>query len=151
MNQITEQEQIRETVAQSTRPGVLISAVLDRIGVSASLACAIHCALMPLLLSLLPLLGLSFLADERLEWALLGLSALFGIGSLCLGFREHRSRRALAILGAGVGLAAVGRILETRHMGPWGVPAVVIGGVIIAGAHLLNLRLCQACRSCHQS
>jgi hypothetical protein len=35
---------------------------------------------MPLLVGLLPLVGLGFLASEQAEWALVGLS--FGIGSL---------------------------------------------------------------------
>jgi hypothetical protein len=37
---------------------------LDRLGAAASLACAAHCAAMPLLVSLLPLVRLSFLAKE---------------------------------------------------------------------------------------
>ena len=125
------------------------SAFLDRFGTTASLACAIHCALMPLVITLLPLIGLSFLADERVEWGLLALSAAVGTSSLCLGFREHKSRRALTILSVGIGLVTLGRILETRHLGLWGVPAVVLGGVIIAGAHLLNRYLCQKCHTCH--
>ncbi|MDX1933041.1 MAG: MerC domain-containing protein [Capsulimonadales bacterium] len=122
--------------------------VLDRVGATASIACAVHCALMPLVVTLLPLIGLSFLADERVEWGLLALSATVGIVSLCLGFRTHRSRRALTLLSVGIGLASVGRILESRHIGPWGVPAVVVGGLIVAGAHLFNQYLCLTCRSC---
>ena len=52
---------------------------LDKAGATASLACAVHCALMPLVVTLLPLVGLGFLADERTEWALLGLSAPAGV------------------------------------------------------------------------
>lgn len=122
--------------------------ILDKVGATASLTCAIHCALMPFVITLLPLMGLSFLADQRVEWMLLGISAVIGITSLCLGFREHRSRRALAILSVGIALVAMGRILEIDKKGIWGVPIVVFGGIIIAGAHLLNQRLCQTCRTC---
>jgi hypothetical protein len=122
---------------------------LDKVGATASLLCAIHCALMPLVITLLPLVGLSFLADSRVEWALIALSATLGVTSLCLGYREHRSRRALGVLGAGLGLLALGRIMEQYSTTPWGVPIVVLGGVTIAGAHLLNRLLCQSCRRCH--
>ena len=102
---------------------------LDKVGATASLMCAIHCAAMPLVVTLLPLIGLGFLADNRIEWALVALSALMGVTSLCLGFREHRSRRAFAYLGIGIGMLATGRILEDNLNSPWGVGVVVLGGV----------------------
>ena len=138
------------TVAkQPTTERALAPDALDRAGATASLACALHCALMPLVVTLLPLVGLAFLADQRIEWALVGLSAVLGVISLCLGYREHRSRRALALLGTGLALLAVGRIAEGyMQQTPWGVLLVVLGGLTVAGAHLLNRRLCATCRTC---
>ncbi len=122
---------------------------MDKAGAAASLTCAVHCAVMPLVVTLLPLLGLTFLADERLEWGLLALSASLGVSSLCFGFREHGSRRALVILAVGLSLLALGRVSEERAWGWWAVPAVVVGGCTVAASHLLNRRLCSACRRCH--
>lgn len=124
------------------------TARLDTWGTTASLLCAIHCAAMPSLVTLLPLIGLAALADGWVEWSLIGLSAALGTTSLCLGFREHRSRQALGVLGAGLALVALGRILEARHAGAWGIPLLVAGGLTIAAAHLLNRRLCASCRRC---
>lgn len=121
---------------------------LDDAGAAASLTCAIHCAMMPLVVTLLPLVGLTFLADERVEWGLLALSASLGISSLCFGFREHGSRRALVILTVGLSLLALGRISEERQWGWWAVPVVVAGGCTVAASHLLNRRLCRTCRRC---
>lgn len=123
---------------------------LDKIGAAASLACAVHCAALPLVVTLLPLAGLGFLADERVEWALVGASAVLGVTSLCLGYREHRSRRALAVLAAGLALLAGGRIAESRGLlaEPLGVALVVAGGLSIAAAHLVNRALCRSCRDC---
>ncbi len=121
---------------------------LDKAGATASLTCAVHCAAMPLAVTLLPLVGLSFLADERLEWSLLGLSALLGVSSLCLGFREHGHRRALAILAVGLSLVALGRTAEERQWGRASVLVVVLGGSTVAASHLLNRRLCHTCRRC---
>jgi hypothetical protein len=134
--------------APEEKPNIA-SSRLDRAGATASLVCAVHCALMPLVITLLPLVGLSFLADERIEWALVGCSAILGVSSLCLGLREHGKRRALAVLSVGLALLVLGRMMEQLHLGAWGVVIVVLGGVTVAGSHLLNRRLCQTCHACH--
>ena len=126
---------------------------LDKAGAAASLTCAVHCALMPLVVTLLPLVGLSFLADERMEWVLLGASALLGSSSLCLGYREHRKRQALLILSLGLTALVTGRLLEEHHLEGHhleaaGVIGVVLGGCTVAAAHFVNRRLCLSCRSC---
>lgn len=121
---------------------------LDRAGTMASLLCAVHCALLPLAIQLLPNLGLALLADRALERALLGISAALGIGSLCLGYRVHGSRRALSVLAVGLTLAVWGRVLEERASGPWGVSLLVAGGLVLAAAHTINRMLCRACPTC---
>lgn len=122
---------------------------LDGIGASASLLCAAHCALMPLAVTLLPLLGLSFLADEKTEWLIFAVIVILGAVSLGLGYRRHRSRRALALLSMGLGLLAAGHIAEGNAMG-WGVPVVVAGGLLVALAHWTNRSLCRACPVCER-
>lgn len=121
---------------------------LDAIGTFASSLCALHCAAMPALAALLPLAGLEVLGAEATEFALAGTSALLGIVSLSLGFRRHRSRRALAVLGVGLVLLAAGRILEDFESESVGVVAAVAGGSSIAVAHLVNRQLCGSCRRC---
>ncbi len=141
-----------QTLMQTSQPskrGMLLHQPdLDKAGAAASLTCAAHCALMPLALTLLPLLGLTFLSDERLEWGLLAVSATLGVSSLCFGFREHGSHRALVILAIGLSLLALGRISEERAWGGWAVPVVVAGGGTVAASHFLNRRLCHTCRRC---
>ena len=149
---------------------------LDRAGATASFLCAIHCAIMPLLVTLLPLFGLSFLASEPVEWALLLMSAGFGTASICLGFKEHRSRKVFAVLGAGIALLVAGRIFhhvpfpmfatELAHshdghvhgievnqagMATFGpsVILMVLGGFTMMGAHIFNQMLCRNCRKCN--
>src|SRR4028119_2491228 len=108
---------------------------LDNAGMMASLLCAAHCALLPIAVTLLPLIGLGFLAHETAEWVLLGLAALLGISSLCLGFRQHRSRRAMVVLSAGLALLASGHMVEHLEVGEVGVALVVVGGLTVAAAH----------------
>ena len=122
---------------------------LDQVGMTASLICAVHCAIMPIVLTALPLIGLGFLAHAATEWTLIGLSLALGISSLCLGFRQHRRRRALIVLAVGFAMLAAGRIAEAHESGNLGVGLVVLGGLLVAGAHGINRRLCHACRVCH--
>jgi hypothetical protein len=84
---------------------------LDWLGAAASLACAAHCAAMPLLVGFLPLVGMDFLTSEQIEWALAGLS--LGIGSLSLlpsYARKHRQWEPLLLFAFGAGLIIVVRL-----------------------------------------
>lgn len=122
---------------------------LDKAGMTASLICAVHCAAMPLIITLLPLIGLSFLANEWVEWTLIGISAVLGVSSLCLGYRQHRSRRALAMLSVGLALIVIGHIAEKHVTSAYGVSLLVLGGCTVASAHFVNRRLCNSCQRCH--
>jgi hypothetical protein len=103
---------------------------------------------MPLVISALPLLGLSFFADARTEWAFVCLSIGLGVLSLLPGYlKHHKRRRPLALFVAGICLIVVARLLLNEDF-RLETPVVVIGGLLVATAHLINLKLCQACRSC---
>lgn len=122
--------------------------VLDRVGMTASFLCAIHCAAMPLLVGLLPLIGLGLLAEEGAEWTLVGFSIALGLFSLLPGyFRKHRRSNALIVFTAGVALILTGRIFCEENSG-LELPAVVAGALFIAAAHLINRKLCRSCPLC---
>jgi MerC mercury resistance protein len=122
---------------------------LDRIGAAASLACAIHCAAMPMIVGLLPLVGLSFLASEKAEWSLVGLSLCVGICSLLPSYtRKHRHWRPLLIFALGAGLIIAVRLL-VEEGSRLEKPAVVAGALLIACAHLINRARCRSCADCH--
>lgn len=132
---------------------------LDRAGTVASFLCALHCALLPLIITLLPLLGLSFLASEPVEWLLLGVSACLGVVSICFGFRQHRSRRVWALAGAAIALLVLARVWahagharhahDFSHAEAWlETGLMVAGGTLMMSAHWLNQKLCHACRRC---
>ncbi|HEX9998798.1 MAG TPA: MerC domain-containing protein [Abditibacterium sp.] len=125
---------------------------LDSVGATASFLCAIHCALMPFIITILPLVGLGFLASEPVEWGLLAASGVLGTLSLCVGFREHRRRRVFGVLGIALAFLAAGRIFhEHFHDHPlenWGIVFMVLGGLTMMSAHLLNRLLCRSCRVC---
>ncbi len=121
---------------------------LDRAGATASFVCAIHCAIMPFVITVLPLLGLGFLSSEPVEWALLSCSAVLGTLSLCVGFRQHKQRRVFGVLGLAMAFLVAGRILHEHHLGWWGPIFMVIGGFTMMAAHVFNRTLCRSCRAC---
>jgi hypothetical protein len=122
---------------------------LDRFGALASGLCAVHCAAVPVALSLASGLQLGFLQDERVEWLLISTAALVGLISLASGYRQHRQPAALRTMTAGLSLLVAGRIFHSSsHSFSIGTAASVAGGVTVAAAHLWNVRLAH--RHCHQ-
>lgn len=121
---------------------------LDRAGATASFICAVHCAIMPFIITVLPLLGLGFLSSEPVEWGLLLCSATLGTLALRVGYREHGRRQVFAFLGVAVCLLVAGRLLEEHHMGWWGPVVMVLGGFSMMGVHVLNRALCRSCGTC---
>ncbi|MDE3001287.1 MAG: MerC domain-containing protein [Gemmatimonadota bacterium] len=117
---------------------------VDNVGAVLSFACAIHCVAMPLLVTVLPLLGLGILASERAESVIIGAVAL-AMGSVVWGVRHHRRWRAFLILIVAVAFIVV------AHVATEGVFEVVLhatGGLLLATAHLLNRHLCRTCPAC---
>ena len=121
----------------------LTTSTLDRVGISASLLCAIHCAALPLLLGVLPVIGLNFLLHGVFEAVMISLAAVVGGWSLGHSFRTHRLRTPLLLLIGGI--CVLGVNLLGHEFGPdsleWLHPLVaVLGGGLIVTAHLINIR-----------
>jgi hypothetical protein len=119
----------------------------DRTGMIASAACAVHCTLLPLVAAAAPILGLSALLDERVEWTLVGATAVVGlIGHGRAYWRDHRHVAPGLIFAIGLSLVLSGRLLVRS---PWLEPiALGLGGTLAAASHYANLRLCRCCVEC---
>ena len=63
----------------------------DWTGLAASIACGIHCAAMPLLLSYLPSFGLSWLAHEGFHQWMTVVCFVFAASAFVPGWRKHKS------------------------------------------------------------
>jgi hypothetical protein len=114
------------------------SLALDNIGIFASSLCAIHCALVPLLITLLPLSGLSFLASEWLEVSMIAIA--FFIGLVSLGFsliKTHKTPLPFTLLLVGFSLILAGHFFfETLEY-----LIIPLGGIVIAISHYVNWKL----------
>ncbi|HEU4576063.1 MAG TPA: MerC domain-containing protein [Chitinophagaceae bacterium] len=117
----------------------------DAVGIAASVACAIHCAVLPLFLSSLPLFGMNVINNKMFE--ALMISAAFGIGSYSLyhGFRRHHHRSfPLVVFSLGF-ICLVLKEFYVRYETWLLFPAVVF----IVSAHFLNYRYCRLANHCH--
>jgi hypothetical protein len=115
---------------------------LDRLGATGSLVCAVHCAVLPLLIALLPALGLSGWLGEGFERIFVVFASLLGVFSLASGYRRHRVLRALGMLLTGLVVLWVAVLYAPLHHSviPHAV-AMTFGGTLVGLAHVLNLRL----------
>ena len=120
--------------------------VLDRAGMSASLACAVHCAIFPLLLAALPAIGLAWLDSAWVDWTMVVLAAVIALRAHRGGFRVHRR-----CLPAGVAVAGLLVIVTTICLLKGNASHHYIqasGAVVVASSHFLNRHLCRNCVAC---
>jgi len=110
----------------------------DAMGIVTSLACAIHCALLPLFLTSLPLFGINIIENVWFEYLMIGIAFLVGTYSLYHGFRKHH-HSWLPFLLFSVGIACLLAKMTWHEWRNWFlVPAVVC----IVAAHIQNHRMC---------
>ncbi len=114
----------------------------DRLGFVLSFLCALHCALLPILIALLPSLGVaSWLSSDFEEWFVLFASGV-GLFTVVWGFRRHRAVRALGLLLPGLTALWIGVLYPPLHASvlPHAV-VMTLGGGLVALAHAANLHL----------
>ncbi len=119
---------------------------LDNIGAFLSLACAVECTLLPLLLVVAPFLSLGFGEHEFLHKFVLGFAMTFSFGSCLLGVRRHKQLRLIGLVVAGTGFIIAswwGKLQSDL----W----VAAGALCLALGHLLNRHFCRTCVRCNIS
>ncbi|MBS0516427.1 MAG: MerC domain-containing protein [Proteobacteria bacterium] len=123
--------------------------VADRIGATASFLCALHCAVLPFVLTVLPALGLGFLGDHRFERIFIACASLLALASLVRGWRRHRVTSALYLAAAGLALLWIGAwVFDAESSIVAHAMLVTLGGCCVALAHIVNLRLTHLFGSC---
>jgi hypothetical protein len=117
----------------------------DALGIAASVACAIHCAVLPLVMSSLPILGINIINNFWFEIFMIVLAMVIGLHSLTHGFKKHHHRLLpIIVFVIGISLLLVKQILHQYQI--WFlVPAVIL----IVAAHYINYRQCRIADHCH--
>lgn len=117
----------------------------DALGITASMACAIHCAVLPLLGTAVPILGIDIVDNVKFEYFMIFLALGIGSYSLIHGYKKHH-HRLLPLYVFLVGITLLFGKQYWHELQLWFlVPAVVT--VIVA--HYLNFRYCKKANHCH--
>ena len=111
---------------------------VDMLGIGVSLICAIHCAVLPLLLNSLPLFGLNILHNEAFELGMILLAAAIGIYALWHGYyKHHRNFLPYGIFLAGIILLLLKQAFHAEYELVLLIPSVIM----IISSHMLNFYL----------
>jgi hypothetical protein len=117
----------------------------DALGIGASMACAIHCALLPMFLSSVPLFGINILKNTAFEAGMIALAFAIGSYSLYHGYRKHHHNWIPFVL-FGAGFFCLVFKEFVAHYATWLlIPAVIL----IIAAHLSNFRYCRVHAHAH--
>jgi len=115
----------------------------DRVGFAASFLCAVHCALLPILLGVLPALGLKLGGWLDFDLAFVVFASVLGLATISMGWRRHRVVHGWLALLPGLALLWIG-VLSHLHDSPAHAIMMTTGGLLLAGAHFINMRLTHA-------
>jgi hypothetical protein len=111
----------------------------DAWGIGASLACAIHCALLPLFFTSLPLFGVNIIQNTFFEIGMLLLALVIGVWSLSHGYKKHHhSIMPLAIFFSGFAFLVMKEFFKTYEE-----LFLIPGVLLIIVAHISNYRSCR--------
>lgn len=109
----------------------------DVLGIATSVLCAIHCALLPLFLTSLPLLGINIIHNNMFESAMIVAAFLIGSNALYHGYKKHHGKTLpLLLFVVGMLLLVAKQVWHSVEL--WLLlPAVVC----IVAAHIINYRM----------
>ncbi len=117
----------------------------DTFGIAASLACAIHCALLPLVITSLPIFGINIIENKAFEIFMVVLAFAVGIYSLYHGWKKHHHNLLPMLVFFAGFVFLVLKLFFTEYENWLLVPAVT--GII--SAHIINFRACKIHNHAH--
>lgn len=123
---------------------VQIQKVLDRVAISASALCMLHCLVTPLLLVAVPVISSTFMADEQFHKLLVVFILPVSFIALFLGCRRHRDR--IVMMFGSIGLILLVAVAFIGHdiLGENGEKiGTIISGFILVIGHIQNYFLCR--------
>jgi hypothetical protein len=116
----------------------------DALGIAASLACAIHCAILPLLLSSLPLFGINLIDNMSFEFFMILAAFLIGINSLSHGYKKHHKKIGPSVLFS-LGIIFM---ISKQIWHNWQLFFLIPAVISIISAHFWNYRLIKKSNAC---
>ena len=116
------------------------SEVLDKVAVTLSGLCLVHCLALPLLIVILPFSGQ--FSDDHLHMQMLILVIPVSVVALALGFRRHRHPGVVIAGISGMIIITLGGIVAHDYYGLFTDRLLtIIGSLVLAFTHYRNFRL----------
>lgn len=116
----------------------------DFMGIATSVACAIHCAVLPVLISTLPIFGINIIHNSFFEWGMIALAFLVGCYSLLHGYiRHHKNYMPLIVFSTG----AIFLVLKQFFVS-YEYLFLSFAVFFIISSHLFNYRYCHQSKAC---
>jgi len=116
----------------------------DFIGIGASIACAVHCVVLPLFLSGLSIFGVNIIHNLWFETGMIGLAFVIGAFSLHHGFRRHhRSPLPFLLFTGGMFF-----LLAKQYWHNYELILLPFALILIISAHISNFRFTRKTRNC---
>jgi hypothetical protein len=109
----------------------------DALGITASIICAIHCAILPLAVASLPILGINIIHNPVFEYGMILLAFLIGTRALWHGYRRHH-RQTVPLLMFIIGLSF---LVAKQVWHEYEFRLLPFAVILIVAAHILNFRL----------
>jgi hypothetical protein len=127
--------------AHTDEPNHVIAS-MDTLGIAASSLCLVHCLAMPLVVGILPLVGLKFLEGHPAHVTLAFFVLTFALLAIVPGYLKHRRGDILAMMLVGVGLVLYATFLAQFTLGESAeIPIITVGNLILVFTHLRNRAL----------
>lgn len=108
-----------------------------------SVACVLHCLAMPIIVALLPAIGIAIVAKGAIEMVLILLAISLCLCSLCWGYRRHKNYLTFSFLISG----AIWLFMSHYYHHSFTYSILGCGSLIFA--NILNKRLCKKCQTCN--
>jgi hypothetical protein len=118
----------------------------DALGITASLACAIHCAFLPLFFTSLPIFGVNVIDNTAFEIIMVVLAFIIGIYSLYHGFRTHHHTLVPLIVFSVGFVFLILKLFFAQYENWLLIPAV--SGIIFA--HIINYKSSRLHKFAHK-
>ncbi len=119
----------------------------DAVGITTSIVCAIHCALLPILVSTLPVFGINLVHNQIFEWLMIALAFFIGMYALVHGYiKHHKNYLPFCLFLVGFACLILKQIFHESQL--WFLLLAIIFIII---AHFYNYKLCHQskCTSPH--
>ena len=121
--------------------------IWDKIGISASLICAVHCILLPIFFSALPFFGIEILENPAIEIITIGISLTAGSWALINGSKHYRKNWLLVLFAIGMLFLIISNTIISKRS--WEVLLKFFAAAAIVTAHVYNWKFSKGCAINH--